>query len=95
MVHFGYGFRLAFSDYLLSAGIILAFFTYVVRIQICFNGNRIGFVTGMVALMGCINVGLSIWLIPAFGISGALFSALVAQGAGVVGFWGVNMERGR
>lgn len=95
VVHYGYGFRLAFIDYLLSGGIILAFFAYVVRIQACFKHGRERYVTGMVVLMGMINVALSIWLVPAFGISGALLSALAAQGVGVAGFFLGGFRTGR
>lgn len=92
ILRYGYGFEFTLFDYLFSAGIILAFFAYVVRIQICFRHNKVSYVAGMVVLMGVVNVGLSIWLIPEYGISGALAGALVGQAGGVLGFYGLRLR---
>lgn len=92
ILRYGYGFHFYLVDYLLAGGIILAFFAYVVRIQVCFRHNKASYVTGIVAIMGVANVGLSLWLIPAYGISGALAGALVGQVGEVAGFYGVKLK---
>ncbi|HMQ61801.1 MAG TPA: hypothetical protein PKE06_14100, partial [Flavilitoribacter sp.] len=41
VVHFGYGFRFYATDYLLSAGLILTYFLYFIRMQMAYRQNRL------------------------------------------------------
>ena len=87
IVYFGYAFRLSAADYCLTAGLILGYFLYFIRMQMAYRKDRLGALTVILLVMGLCKVGFSIWLVPAYGITGALIAAMISYLAGIVGFW--------
>lgn len=87
VLFYAYAFRIQVTDYVLSAGLIFLYFLYFIRIQLLFREDRVYFLTLVLLGMGVVKVVLGLWLIPPYGMSGALTAALAAYFLGIVGFW--------
>ncbi len=92
VLHYAYRFQLAREVYYLIGALIFLYFFQAIRMQMLFRQNQVYRATLILLLMGVVKILAGWWLIPSWGISGALVAAVLAYLAGNVAFWQVPIK---